>query len=205
VPSAFADAGTAAHATLARCLVHGGTADDPALALALHLIRRIIGGRPFMVELRLPALPGLPKMWGTSDLVVFNPAGPLEVILDLKFGEAICVEPDEIQLGIYTLLAARRFGAARDGVDTWVVQPRHDHPAGPARRHHYSLADLDDLEAMLRAAAAATEAPSAPRQAGPWCRFCTAAGVCPTRQQAPSAVPSMPSAWFRQTPRWMKG
>jgi hypothetical protein len=171
--------------------------------LALDLARQVIGARPFMVELRLPALSGLSKVWGTSDVLAFGTAGPLEAILDLKFGEALCVEPDEIQLGIYTLLAARRFGAAADGIDTWVVQPRHDHVAGPARRHHYALDDLDRLEADVRRAAAATEAADAPRRACAWCRFCAAASACPARRETPSAVPRMPSGWFRPQPRWM--
>jgi hypothetical protein len=201
--SESADAGTRAHAAFARHLVAGTQADDPALALAIDLARRFIAGRPFMVELRLPPLPGSPDIWGTSDLVVFSTAGPLETILDLKFGEAIGVEPDEPQPGIYTLLGARRFGASEVGIDTWIVQPRLDHAAGPARRHRYSHADLDRIEAEIRAAAAATKQLDAPRQAGPWCRFCGAAGECPTRKAAPSAVPAARSAFFRPRPRWM--
>jgi hypothetical protein len=208
--SVFAEIGTLGHALFARCMVERlpatAATTDPELvrplALALELTRQILSDRRFMVELRLPPLAGLPTVWGTSDLVGFTAAGPLELILDLKFGEALRVEPDDLQLGIYTLLAARRFGCAPSGVDTWVIQPRHDHDSGPARRHHYSPADLDALEVQVRAAAAATELPDAPRCAGPWCRWCTAAGDCPTRREAPSAVPSMPSAFFRPQPRW---
>jgi hypothetical protein len=209
-PSVFAETGTHAHTLFARALACRLPADamttDPELvrplALALELSRQIIGYRRFMVELRLAPLAGLPTLWGTTDLIAFAAAGPMEVILDLKFGEAIGVEADELQLGIYSLLAARRFGITERGVDSWVVQPRHDHAAGPARRHHYSPADLDALEAQIRTAAAATEQPDAPRRAGAWCRWCAAAGECPTRREAPSAVPSMPSAFFRPQPRW---
>jgi hypothetical protein len=210
-PSVFADTGTHAHSLFAHALVGrlpatAVTADPKLvrpLALALDLTRQIVGGRRVMVELRLSPLAGLPTLWGTTDLIAFAAAGPMEVILDLKFGEAIGVEADELQLGIYTLLGARRFGITAAGVDTWVVQPQHDHADGPARRHHYSAADLDALEARVRAAAAATEMPDAPRKAGAWCRWCAAASECPTRREAPSAVPSMPSAWFRPAPRWM--
>jgi hypothetical protein len=126
--SEFAELGTAVHAMFARCLRQKLPAEAvtvnatvlPALALALDLTRQILESRPFMVELRLPPLSGLSKVWGTSDVLAFASTGPLEIVLDLKFGEALCVEPYEIQLGIYTLLAARRFGAAVAGIDVWV-------------------------------------------------------------------------------------
>ena len=94
------------------------------------------------------------------------------------------------------------YGVSPDGVTAWIIQPRCDHAAGPARRHHYTCADLDQLEVRIRAAAAAATLPAAPRRAGPWCRFCGAAVSCPTRQQMPDAVPAAVSAFFRPSPRW---
>ena len=141
-------------------------------------------------------------MWGTSDLVGFSKAGPVDRIIDLKFGEGLVVEADELQLGIYALLAARMYGISPDGVTAWIIQPRCDHADGPARQHHYTCADLDQLEVRIRMAAAATALPAALRQAGPWCRFCAAAANCPTRQQMPDAVPAAVSAFFRPSPRW---
>jgi Protein of unknown function (DUF2800) len=209
--STFADEGTYAHELFARCLTRRLSADavtdDPGiaapLALSLDLTRRILDGRAFLVETRLRPLPGLPDIWGTSDLIGFSTAGPVDTILDLKFGEGILVEADEVQLGIYALLAARLYGASPDGITVWIIQPRCDHADGPARRHHYSLAALDRLEGDIRAAAAAAALPDAPRQAGTWCRFCAAAGECPTRQQTPDAVPAAVSALFRPAPRWI--
>ena len=116
------------------------------LALSLELARQILNGRAFMVETRLRPLPGLAEVWGTSDLVGFSKAGPVDRIIDLKFGEGILVEADEVQLGIYALLAARMYGASPDGVTAWIIQPRCDHADGPARQHHYTCADLDQLE-----------------------------------------------------------
>jgi hypothetical protein len=208
--SDFSEAGTSAHKLFAHCLLEGlrpdVLTDDPVmlqpLSLALDLTREIIGHRRFMVELRLAPLTDLPSVWGTSDVVVFSREGPVDSILDLKFGEAIGVEADAVQLGIYGLLAARQFGVAPSGLTAWIVQPRHDHDRGPARFHHYSLDALDQLEAQLRQAAAATEPVDAPRHAGDWCRFCAAAFQCPVRQRHPDAVPQAKSAWFRAPPRW---
>jgi hypothetical protein len=210
-PSEFADLGTHAHALFARGLRFGLTAEalmsEPALrrpfALALAAARQILGSRAFMVELRLPALAALDAVWGTSDVVGFSFAGPVDTIIDLKFGEAIAVEADTPQLGIYGLLAARCFGVADDGVTAWVIQPRCDHADGLARKHHYSRADLDRFEAMVRQAEEAAFAPNAPRRAGAWCRFCRAAPFCSVRQAAPDAVPAALSGFFRPTPRWL--
>jgi hypothetical protein len=209
--SDFSEAGTAAHKLFARCLLHGlrpqALTANPdlllPLILALDLTRKILAGRPSMVELRLPQLYDLPKVWGTTDLIVFSDEGPIEAIIDLKFGEAIGVEANTVQLGIYGLLAARQFGVAPTGLTTWIIQPRHDHDGGPARYHHYSPADLERLESRLRQAVVAIEQPAAPRRAGEWCRFCAAVSCCPARQRAPNAVPAAQSAWFRQTPRWL--
>jgi hypothetical protein len=211
-PSAFADFGTAAHRLFAQALrfelATELVTDDPLVALPLNLAldaaRRILDRRPFMVELRLPALPGLNTVWGTADVVGFTPAGPVDTIIDLKFGENIAVEADTPQLGVYGLLAARCFGAAEGGITTWVLQPRCAHPSGHfARRYHYSLDALDRLETRLREAAAAAFIPNAPRHAGDWCRWCRAASTCPERQAMPDAVPRAVSNFFRPRPAWL--
>jgi len=209
--SEFAELGTTAHAWFATGLRRGLPAKamttDPLmqrpLDAALTATRQILGSRAFMVELRLPPLAGLAALWGTADVVGFSAAGPVDTIIDLKFGEAIMVAADAVQLGIYGLLAARCFGVATDGLTAWVIQPRHDHEHGLARSHHYGRADIDRLETVLRNAVKAAVAADAPRRAGAWCRFCAAAAGCPTRQAAPNAVPAARSAWFRPTPRWL--
>jgi hypothetical protein len=211
VLSAFADLGTHAHELFARGLRLGlaieALTTDPAirqpLALALAAMREILGPRTFMVEIRLPALAGLPALWGTADVVGFSLPGPADTIADLKFGKAILVEADTPQLGVYAVLAARCYGVAEGGITAWTIQPRYDHADGLARRHHYSRDALDQLEVRLREAAAATLVPNAPRRAGPWCRWCRAAATCPVRQAMPDAVPPTVSGWFRPTPRWL--
>jgi hypothetical protein len=209
--SEFSVLGTDAHEWFAGGLRDGLAAevltDDPMLqrplTAALDAARQILGDRPFKVESRLPPLDRLAEMWGTADVVGFAPTGEVDTIIDLKFGEAIAVEADTVQLGIYALLAARRYGAGPEGVTTWIIQPRHDHEDGLARSHRYGPAALDHLEAQLRDAAAAALTADAPRRAGEWCRFCPAAATCPERQAAPDAVTSTVSAWFRPSPRWL--
>jgi hypothetical protein len=209
--SEFSALGTAAHAWFARGLRHnleaGALTADPLLqrplAMALDAARRILGSRAFMVEQRLPPLARLAELWGTSDVVGFSLAGPVDTIIDLKFGEAVAVEADSVQLGIYGLLAARCFGVAPLGLTAWVIQPRHDHADGLARSHHYSLADLDRLEALLREKARVALGTDAARQAGEWCRFCAAAASCPVLQAAPNAMARAASGWFRPAPRWL--
>jgi hypothetical protein len=158
------------------------------LAEALALTRRIIAGRPVLLETRLSALPGLPTVWGTCDVAVFDRLYRLAAIIDLKFGSYV-VPADSLQLVIYAVLAGAHFGVAPAGVTTWIVQPRALHLHGPARGAHYLPAELATVEQYIRAAAARTAVPGAPRKAGEWCTFCRAAAACETRQQASAARP----------------
>lgn len=186
-----AEQGTTAHALAAQCLANGVPATqvtaDPsilsALTEALALARRIIADRPVLLETRLPALRGLPLLWGTCDVAVFDHCYRLAAIIDFKFGSYV-VPADALQLAIYALLAGARFGITPAGVTTWIVQPRGLHLHGPARGAHYTASDLATVEQYVRAAAARTAAPDALRQAGEWCTFCRAAAVCATRRMA---------------------
>jgi hypothetical protein len=191
-----AEQGTAVHALFARCLATGTPPDRltsdpvilPPLAEALALTRRIIAGRSVLLETRLSALPGLPAVWGTCDVAVFDHLYRLVAIIDLKFGSYV-VPADSLQLAIYAVLGVARFGVAPAGVTTWIVQPRAPHLSGPARGAHYMGADLAAVEQYIRAAAARTAVPGAPRKAGEWCTFCRAAAACETRQQASTTRP----------------
>jgi len=197
--SPYADEGSRVHEAFARCLLEGRTAADviadPYLAVplqeALDHTRRIIAGRAVLIEQRLHPIDDMPEVWGTADVLVFDPPRRLSAVIDLKFGSNILVEANALQLGVYGLLGARRFGLSQDGLTTWIVQPRCAHPEGPARSHHYDIPALRALLSTLRAAAMATRRQGAARIPGPWCRFCPAWPVCPERQ----AVPRTPSAF----------
>jgi hypothetical protein len=202
--SSYAEEGTRAHDAFARCLLQGLQAtdvfDDPTLAAplqeALDHARTIIGGRSVLIEQRLPPLPGVPDIWGTADIAVFDQDLHLSDVIDLKFGAYVVVEANTVQTGIYGLLGIQRFGFSSTGLTTWIIQPRAFHPDGPARSHHYDRAALRDLYRTVRTAAEAARNPLAPRRFGAWCRFCPAASSCLERQtmQGPEEL----SAWSRR-------
>jgi hypothetical protein len=181
-PSPYAEEGNRAHALFAQCLLAGQSAaaliDDPLLAEplqeALDHARQIIAGRAVLIEQRLPPLPGLPEIWGTADIAVFDQNGHLSDVIDLKFGAYVAVEANTVQTGIYGLLGAHRFGLSADGLTTWIIQPRCLHPDGPVRWYHYSRTALHELYHTVKTAADAAGDSSAPRRAGVWCRFCPA-------------------------------
>jgi DNA polymerase bacteriophage-type len=194
VESPFAIEGTEAHKIFAACLERGR---DPAeltddiyiigpLRHALAITRDIIAGRKFKVEIRLPALPGIAKVWGTADVVVFDDYDRVVAIVDLKFGAVVQIEPNAIQVQIYGLLAAQQYGCPPDGLELHIVQPRGQHVRGPHRVHHISTTDLDRLFARLQDVVPVTEDPAAPRIAGEHCRFCAARLDCAEARAARS-------------------
>jgi hypothetical protein len=86
-----------------------------------------------------------------------------------------------LQLRVYALLAARCYGVGPTGISVTILQPRMFDPDGYVRSIRYTADDLEDFEAKLRGAVAATQTPDAPRIAGSWCRFCAARAHCPER------------------------
>jgi hypothetical protein len=189
--TAYSREGTWAHGVYAAALVSGwsprvivpNAASDllEALEIAIAATRAIIRGRPFLVEQRLPALLGEPDVWGTSDVVVLDYADRASAIVDLKFGRGVLVEANTPQLATYGVLSVAKYCLSRQGLDTWIVQPRAEHSDGITRQHHYTAGDLTLFEQWMRRAAEATRQPVAPRHAGPHCRFCAVRGECETR------------------------
>jgi DNA polymerase len=203
--SSFAEEGTEAHRVFAECLLNSvpvaSLTRDPALIdplrRALFLAADVIAGRPFLVEQRLEPLPGLSKVWGTADIIIFDQQGRVVAIIDLKFGAGIAVDADAIQLQIYSLLAAQQYGASPDGITAYIMQPRREHVRGPLRSHHLTTDEIGRLVGQLNAAVQATETPDAPRIAGSWCRFCAAAVSCPeSRSQPPARSRPNDSPWL---------
>jgi hypothetical protein len=200
--SPYAEEGSRAHALFAQCLLEGRNAkaltDDPLLAAplqeALDHARLIIAGRSVLIEQRLPPLPGLPDLWGTADIAVFDRDLHLSDVIDLKYG-TFPVEADTVQTGIYGLLAAGRFGLSAEGLTTWIIQPRCAHSQGPVRSYRYDVAALRVLLETVRTAATEVHHPAAPTRAGTWCRFCPAARICP--EQRALQRRREPSLWSR--------
>jgi hypothetical protein len=196
-PSVYAEEGTRAHGIFARCLLTGAAVADlledcamvAPLQRAVDAARSIIGAAPVLIEQQLPPLPGLPDIWGTGDVVLFDAALRARGVIDLKYGVGVAVEAHAVQLAIYGVLAAHQFGVSPQGLTAWVVQPRCPHPQGPVRSHHYSSDDLVRMVEELGIAAAATGLSDAPRHAGAWCRFCPARPDCEELQRHPEAIP----------------
>jgi hypothetical protein len=191
IETSYSREGTWAHSVYAASLLTGWPSHmivpdaDPdlikALEIAIEATRTIIRGQPFLVEQRLPALQDEPDVWGTSDVVVLDYARRVTMIIDLKFGRGVLVEADMPQLATYGLLAVAKYGLSHRGLDAWIVQPRAEHSNGIARRQHYTADDLTAFAQVMRAAAAATRQPSAPRHAGSHCVFCAVRSNCETR------------------------
>jgi hypothetical protein len=192
IETVYSREGTWAHSVYAIALLTGWSPSiivphaEPELVetleVAVTATRAIIRNRLFLIEQRLSALPGEPDVWGTSDVVVLDHAGRAAAVADLKFGRGVLVEADTPQLATYGLLAAAKYGLSSGGLDTWIVQPRAEHSDGVARWHHYPATGLAGFEQMMRAAAAATRQPDAPRHAGSHCMFCAVRSDCETRR-----------------------
>jgi DNA polymerase len=187
VESTFALEGTEAHRIFAACLERNldpaELTEDPLMLIplrhALLIARNVIAGRRFKVEIRLEPLPGIGKVWGTADVLVFDEHDRLVAVLDLKFGAGVTVEPTSPQLAIYGLLGTQQFGGHPDGIALHILQPRRQHVQGPHRWRHMPTDEMDRLFADLQQAVEAAEDPAAPRIAGEWCRFCAARSDCP--------------------------
>lgn len=127
-------------------------------------------------------LPIHPEFWGTADAVLV--AGKSLRVIDLKAGAGVAVEVDYAgkinpQLGIYALGALSTLPWQQqekiDDVEIIVVQPR----LGGIKRRKVARIELDILAEEMLAAAALAEEPTAPFNAGSWCKFCLARHKCP--------------------------
>lgn len=142
------------------------------------------------IEQRLDLRTVHADVFGTGDFISYNTVNKTLVVIDFKYGKGVPVEvTGNEQLLTYALGAALRFhNRGISGIDLYVCQPRCPHPEGPERHAWYDTVDLLEYKADLAAAAKATEAPDAPLLAGDWCRFCPAAGVCPTLREKATAL-----------------
>lgn len=124
-----------------------------------------------------------PEMFGSGDCGIYKPSTKTLIVLDYKHGKGHVVDAKgNLQLcfyGLGMLQVPSLKGVAIEKIELVIVQPRASHPDGPVRSWEVDVLDLMDFEEDLRAAAFATEDPNATRQAGTWCAFCPAAGICP--------------------------
>lgn len=140
---------------------------------------------------------------GTADAVIYDQDSKTLEVVDLKGGRGVVVEAKgNKQARTYGLGAVLAHpGLEVEWVKTTIVQPRADHPDGRTRSETIHIADLiewtTDLKAvMIRAAEALAVLPSAFADEDEWaewrgaylaagdhCKFCKAAGACPTLRE----------------------
>mgnify|MGYP005814571999 CR=1 FL=1 len=204
VTSSYAQEGTDAHTLAHICLLKGQDAIeyidrvvnervvDDEMASAVQVYLDVCHGlmkQPgieCLTEKRfnLKALNPPGPMFGTADFVAIDKANKKITIVDLKYGKGINVEAeDNPQLKYYALgVICALFNIPITTIEAIIVQPRGT--GRPVKRTSYKASELFDWSTELMKRAAATRDPNAPRAAGSWCRFCPAAGSCPTQAEA---------------------
>ena len=122
-------------------------------------------------------------MFGTADFIAVNRKLGLLAIVDYKHGQGITVEAEgNPQLRYYGLgaLCALPDDVVIENVEMHIVQPRgRGEPIKTARTMGVVALMEWSIELIERARYALD--PSAPLEAGTWCRFCPASGRCPAQ------------------------
>lgn len=208
----FAAEGTAAHELCELCLRSDQAAEEyigrtitvgnhkfevdeemaEAVQVYLDTVRAAYApadGDMLMIEERFDLSRVYPGMFGTGDAGVYKAKDKKLVVIDYKHGKGHAVDADDNpQLkyyGIGMLETPILRGKPVEKVELVIVQPRAPHKDGPVRRWEADVMDLLEFTGDLQVAARLTEDPDAPLAAGPHCKFCAAAGICPKlREQA---------------------
>lgn len=133
------------------------------------------------------ALPPLDvDLFGTSDVVAYNPQTRDLRIVDLKFGRGVPVEAaDNPQLLYYAagaLAYLREQGAWPETVTATIIQPRAPHPSGPVRWCNYTANSVYEWArtTLYEGVARALSDNGQTLFAGKHCRFCPVAPHCET-------------------------
>jgi hypothetical protein len=116
------------------------------------------------------------RTWsGKADLVIIDTGGRA-IVIDYKTGRGDVEEAvGNLQLRALAVLVALRYMV--DVVTVAIVQPL----AGPPSVCRYETLDLDKAVAEIDEIMAKANATNQPRNPGPWCQYCRAAGTdrCP--------------------------
>ena len=205
--TSFASAGTAAHELCEKCLLSGAdpveyigeviTADGENFIVDDDMVSSV---RVYVDEVRrdLAAFGGTlnveksfsldwvyPGMFGRNDasLMPDKPFGTLYVY-DYKNGRKAVTAENNSQLKYYALGALGEHNALLvDKVVCKIIQP-NSWGKDPVEVWEVKAEELYRWACdELRPAAQRTAEPEAPCNAGEWCCFCEAAGICPLRKQ----------------------
>jgi hypothetical protein len=120
--------------------------------------------------------------YGTGDVII-HIVGDRLIVVDLKYGRGVTVEPDSDQNYYYGYLALENYvedEASIKVIELWIAQPRIPHPAGTIRRHVTNVKEVKSwwFDRALPGIEK-TRDPQAELVIGEWCRFCPAKGNCP--------------------------
>jgi hypothetical protein len=123
---------------------------------------------------------------GSNDCMVYIPSLKWLIVLDLKYGQGIIVEPQwNTQAMIYSLGACYDLEAEGHEIETisiGIVQPRAEHLEGPVRYWHTNRKQLFKWAYdVLKPGAALTRTHEPDLKTGSHCKFCKAAGICPAQ------------------------
>lgn len=124
-----------------------------------------------------------PVINGTCDFAAYNPGTGRLVVVDLKYGRHISVNPTEnTQAILYALGVLKRFNnRGVSSVAIVIVQPRDGGP--PVKTWEPDIVELLDWEHDLVARGREAMAPGARFAVGDWCKFCPALGFCEVKRQ----------------------
>lgn len=193
-PSIFADEGSGAHELGEYVLVNGGNChtwigkhlnEHNAIQVSREMADNVqmyvdfvrgLGGQQWY-ERRVDFSGWVPDGFGTSDAIVV--AGTTLHVVDLKYGKGVRVDAKNNTQGMLYALGAfaeMEFAHKIERVTITIVQPRMDH----VDEWTITVDELLKWGERIAQAAAATQAPDAPRRPGEdQCRFCRAKATCP--------------------------
>lgn len=173
--------------TVFKCEGHEITVDQEMVDGVQMYVDEVLSGPKTAVrhvEHRFDLSSLYPGLFGTADHVKWFSKDRLLTVTDFKYGAGIRVDVVEDgkpnpQLCYYALGALLTLRYPAREIEMVIVQPRHEHPDGPIRRHRMSVVEMLDFQTDLVEFATATQNDNAPIKAGEHCRFCLAAPKCP--------------------------
>lgn len=128
--------------------------------------------------------------FGTLDIAIVREFDRLTIV-DYKFGAGVAVDPGghdghgNAQLVYYGLALSASYGHNFTDVELVIDQPRAFHESGEKRRSMVlGMERFLAWEYEFKAGVAVCEQESPPIRAGPWCKFCPAAVICPELKDA---------------------
>lgn len=140
----------------------------------------------FRIEQRLTFNEDM-RMFGTADFIAtgLKDGVPCGVIVDLKYGKKRVKVEDNPQLAYYAVALKKASKKNLQSIKVIVVQPRL--PSAEVSEVEYDIEALREWNKRLTLGAEKALLQIMSRQpqltTGPWCWFCPARNVCPTRTQ----------------------